>query len=184
MEMFPFFQNVEGKTFLVVGGGKTAREKVESLARFRVRILVVAKETDILPDSETVEVAYRAFREDDLSRADFVVGAANDKALHKRLWTLCTEKQVPVNIADDPSLCTFFMPAMIKRGDLCVAISTGGKSPAYAARLRKELEAMLPDDIETVLDKMGALRKTAAETYPTQEERKAFYLCELEKMLR
>lgn len=166
MELFPLCVNVENKTFLIVGNGKVAKEKVSSLSRFKVNILV--KET---------------FSEEDLEDADFVIGATSDHDVNTAIYEACVQRDLPVDIVNDTAKCTFVMPAMVKRNDLCVAITTGGKSPAYAALLRRQIEEIVPEDIETILDKMSDLRTVAKERFATQEERSRFLREQLSDLL-
>lgn len=166
MELFPLCVNVENKTFLIIGNGKVGKEKVRSLSRFQAKTIV--KDT---------------FCEQDLDTADFVIGATADCEVNAAIHEACVRRGIPVNIVDDPEKCTFVMPAMVKRKDLCVAISTGGKSPAYAAHLRRQIEALVPDNIETILEEMGELRTVAKQQFETQEERSRFLKEKLSELL-
>ena len=109
-----------------------------------------------------------------MDTADFVIGATSDHEVNTAIYKACIRREIPVNIVDDAEKCTFVMPAIIKRKDLCVAVSTGGKSPAYAALLRRQIEDILPEDIEMILDEMGAFREIAKQSFETQEERSRF----------
>ena len=166
MELFPLCVNIEDKCFLVIGSGRVAQEKIDSMSRFSVRIVQRAE-----------------FFESDLDDADYVIGATSDSSINSRIYECCISRGIPVNIVDDAQKCTFVMPAMVKRGDLCVSITTGGKSPAYAARLRSQIEESLPDNIEDILDEMGRLRAVAKEKYSRQQERRAFFMRELDRLL-
>ncbi len=139
MTVFPLFENIDRKNFLVAGGGSVAARKVERLLAFTTRITVIAPETDIAG----VRVLRRA--------------------------------RIPVNVADDPELCTFIFPAIVKRGDLTVGISTAGASPAYAWQLRREIESILPDHIGGILERMSRLRRTVPERIPDQKKRAVCY---------
>lgn len=167
MTLFPFFENIENKTFLIVGGGKVAKGKITHLRQFTDKIIVVAPKTDITD----FKVIKRQFMESDLELADYVIGASDDRELNKRISLLCQEKGIPVNIVDAPSLCTFIFPSLIKRGDLTVGIATSGKSPALSQYLRKEMEKLIPDDLENILEEMSILREQLKREVPNQKDR-------------
>ena len=167
MTLFPFFQDIEGQTFLVIGGGAVAAEKVERLQMFTDRILVIAEQTEITE----VPVLLRPFRDGDISLGDYVIGATDDRELNRRIASLCKASGKPVNIVDDPALCTFVFPALVKRGDLTAAITTNGKSPAFAQYMRRELEDTLPAKTETILDELYDLRSELKKTVPDQKQR-------------
>ena len=175
--------DVEDKTCLIVGGGKVAREKVDSLSRFSMRILIVAPETDIEPQEGKIEIRKKAFEDEDLEEADFCVCATGDRLLNRRTSQLCKMKRIPVNVVDDAALCSFIMPSIVKRGPLTIAISTGGKSPAYAQRLRQRIDHEMPENIDDILERLGTLRKHIPELIPDQGSRKKYYKEALELML-
>lgn len=165
MILFPFFENIEDKIFLVIGGGKIAKGKINRLKQFTDNIIVIANESDI------DDYIQKDFEESDLDLADYVIGASNDRELNKRISLLCQERGIPVNIVDAPNLCTFVFPSLIKRGDLTVGICTGGKSPVVSKYIRKELENILPENIDSIIDEMGALRKRLKAEIPNQKDR-------------
>ena len=206
MTLFPFFQDIEGKRFLIVGGGRTAARKLRVLRQFTDRITVVAERLspDIAAEAVKEEavkskaaeaepakaeptkaepaivepaepagmVVYeRPFRPSDLDRADCVVAATSDRALNREIARLCGLSGKPVDVVDSPELCTFVFPAVIRRGPLVAAVSTSGKSPAYAAHLRAQIEALLPENIEEILDSLEDCRRQLPERVPDQRER-------------
>ena len=168
MKLFPFFQDIEGKTFLVVGGGAVAAEKVQRLQAFTDRIVVIAERSEI----SGVTVLRRPFAEADLSLADYCICATDNAELNARIAGLCAERGIPVNVADDPALCSFVFPALVRRGDLVIGITTGGKSPAYASLLREQIETMLPEHVETVLERLGGMRRSLRRRVPEQAKRR------------
>ena len=171
MNLFPFYMDISDKTFLIVGGGAVAKEKIASLRRFTDNIIVVAKETDL----DEGRVIRKQFEPSDLDQADFVIGATSDRKLNRQIAECCGQKGLPVNIVDDAALCTFFMPSMVKRGDLTVAISTNGTSPAYARRVREQIEKEILGNIADILLRMGELRKTVPKRIVEQGKRKRLY---------
>lgn len=206
MTLFPFFQDIEGKRFLIVGGGRTAARKLRVLRQFTDRITVVAqrlspdiaaeavKEEAVKSKAAEAELAKaepakaepaivepaepagmvvceRPFRPADLDRADYVVAATSDRALNREIARLCGLSGKPVDVVDSPELCTFVFPAVIRRGPLVTAVSTSGKSPAYAAHLRAQIEALLPENLEEILDALEDCRRQLPERVPDQKER-------------
>ncbi len=167
MILFPFFEDIESKTFLVVGGGKVAKGKINRLKQFTDKIFVIAPKTNITE----CKVIKKEFEESDLVLADYVIGASDDRNLNREISVLCQSRGIPVNIVDDPELCTFIFPSLIKRGDLTIGICTGGKSPAMSQYIRKEIDSILPDDIERIIDEMNTLREQLKNEVPNQKDR-------------
>jgi siroheme synthase-like protein len=167
MTLFPFFEDIENKTFLVIGGGNVAKGKVERLKQFTDNIIVIAKKSDIIG----VKIINKEFDDNDLSLGDYVIGATNDSAVNERIYALCKEKNIPVNIVDNPALCTFIFPSLIKKGDLTIGITTAGKSPALSQYIRREIEKNLPDNIDSILDEMNTLRQQLKQDVPNQSDR-------------
>ncbi|MCD7828472.1 MAG: bifunctional precorrin-2 dehydrogenase/sirohydrochlorin ferrochelatase [Clostridiales bacterium] len=167
MTLFPFFEDIENKSFLIVGGGKVAKEKKDKLSLFTDKITVVAENTELTG----VHVIKRKFKESDIDAADVVICASDDNELNSHIAALCRKKNIPVNVADNPSLCTFIFPALIKQGDLTVGIATAGKSPVYSAYIKKEFEKVIPDNTEKIIDELWLLKNQLKYTVPKQSER-------------
>lgn len=174
MTVFPLFENIDQKTFLIIGGGDVARRKVDRLLQFTNRIIVIAEETAI-PQEGGIRILRRPFSLEDLSLGDFVIAATDERNVNRSIADYCREHRIPVNVVDDPSLCSFLFPSIVKRGDLTVGISTGGSSPAYAQHLRKEIEKILPDHIGGILETMGKLRAIVPKRIPDQQNRSRCY---------
>jgi len=181
MLLFPFFENIEDRRFLIIGGGRIAKQKLSVLRRFTDRITLVAEdfapEVESLMDPEkgtgTVLLRKR-FLPEDLELGDYIIAATSDRVLNEEISRLAREKGKPVNVVDDAELCTFFFPALIRKGGLVVGVSTSGKSPAYAGHLRREIEALVPDHIEEVLDTLESCRSWLPEILPEQKDRGQF----------
>ena len=171
MNLFPFYEDISGKTFLVAGGGSVARRKVAVLMRFTDRITVVAEETDITE----VPVIKKRFEKADLDLGDYVVAATGNPAADEEIARLCREAGKKVNVVDQPALCSFIFPAVLKRGPLVVSVSTSGASPAYAGMLKERVAEMLPGNIEEILLRMEKLRALVPELLSRQEDRAALY---------
>lgn len=179
MILFPFYEDIEDKTFLVIGGGKVAKEKIGRLRLFTDKIIVVAKETDI----KNANVKQKAFEDSDLALGDICIVATPDRQLNSHIAELCKKQGIPVNVVDDKNLCSFIFPSVIKRGALNISITTSGKSPAYAQKLKQDIEVTLPDHIEDILDRMEKLRGIVPEYIGEQKKRGVLYKRLLDRML-
>lgn len=159
MSYFPFFADLEGKKGLIIGGGTVALRKIEKLLPYGPELTVAAPE--ILPSIAALPgltLCRREFQAADLTGMSFVIAAASDREANRRAAVLCKARNIPVNAADDPEACTFYFPALVKRGPLTIGISTGGASPAAAAYLREQIAAALPDHLEEILEYLARIR--------------------------
>lgn len=174
MNYYPVFLQLEEKTALVVGGGKVAERKVEGLLRCGASVNMVSKvlteRLRLLVDSGEVRFLGEEMREEFLDDAFIVIAATDDKELNSRVSEKARKRGLLVNAVDQPADCNFILPSIVRRGDLSIAISTSGKSPALAKRIRKELYARFGKEYETFLKLMGDLRKEVLALGLPQEE--------------
>ena len=170
MSYFPFFIELEGKQGLIVGGGAVAARKVEKLLPYGPSLTVVAPE--IIPDiaAQPVSLRLRPFEETDLEGMSFVIAAATPEANH-RVAALCNARNLPVNVVDDSEHCSFLFPALVKRGNLSVGISTSGASPTAAVYLKDQISALLPEHFEELLVFLESLRPKLKAQILTQQLR-------------
>lgn len=176
MGYFPFFVELKGKRGLIVGGGSVALRKAEKLLPYEPVLTVAAP--DILPEIRRMPGIL--CRQEDFSPgllADmfFVIAATDDTALNHRISALCQEQNIPVNVVDDRAACTFLFPALVKKGDLSIGISTGGDSPSAAIHLKRQINALLPDDFDGLLAYLGSLRGTVRESIPEEARRSSCF---------
>ena len=173
MSVFPFFVELEGKHCLVVGGGGVARRKAEALLEFGARVSVVAPEiTEALGENPAITPIRRPFREEDLGQdVDFVIAASDDPAVNAWAASLCQARRLPVNRADEDGSQGFTFPALVKRGDLVVGISTGGASPTAAGYFRRWIEAALPESTGEILAYLRTARERVKARFPQGKER-------------
>jgi uroporphyrin-III C-methyltransferase/precorrin-2 dehydrogenase/sirohydrochlorin ferrochelatase len=148
MNFLPVFYNITGKACLVVGGGTIAVRKTELLLKAQGRVRVVAPEIDPrlrgMTATQPLEIEQRGFIADDLDDVVCVIAATNDEELNQQISNLAGSRKIPVNVVDNPDLCSFIMPSIIDRGPVQIAISTGGVSPVLARMLRSQLESSIP----------------------------------------
>lgn len=163
MKYYPVNLNICHRNCLVVGGGKVAFRKVKTLIDCGADVTVVSPEVctaiDALAASGRITLIRRKYRAGDLDGRFLVIGATSDMLLNRRISADAEKKNMLCNIADVPDACNFILPAVVRRGDLIIAVSTSGKSPAFAKKLRKELETAFGDEYARFLDLMGAVRK-------------------------
>jgi precorrin-2 dehydrogenase / sirohydrochlorin ferrochelatase len=163
MPLFPAFLKLDGRRCLVVGAGPIAQEKIESLLRAGAMVRVVAPEAteSIRTWARAKKIRWepRKFRPADFKGVFLVVAATSSPALHAQIFRQARRREVLCNVVDDPAHCDFYYGAVVRRGELQIAISTGGHSPALAQRLRKKLEQEIGAEYEHWLKKLGTARK-------------------------
>ena len=176
---FPIYLNLTGKRVIVIGGGEVAERKVASLSGTGAAITVISP--DLTPElfslSKSNAIAWqeRSYVRGDCSNAALVLSATNDPAISRAVWEEAMETGVLVNTADQPSLCDFIMPAVVRRGELAVAISTGGASPALAATLREKLSEMFGPEYEELLEILSRARPEIQQRFQDERDRKALH---------
>lgn len=160
--LYPICLNLEGKNCLVIGGGLVSERKVSTLLEYGAQVAVVSPEvTGAIREwgqQGLVQISLRTFQEGDLEGVFLAFIATNDSQLNGRVATSCIQKGILMNVADDPLRCDFFVPATLRRDALSLSISTEGKSPAFARRLRKELETMITPAYGEFVELLGRIR--------------------------
>jgi precorrin-2 dehydrogenase / sirohydrochlorin ferrochelatase len=163
MRYFPVQLDIRNRACLVVGGGRVGTRKVLSLIKCGAQVTVVSLQATAelmeLAARGSLELALRAYRSTDLQDKFLVIGATDDEALNQKVHADAQAGHVLCNIADRPELCNFILPAVVERGDLVITVSTGGKSPAFAKSVRKELEQAYGPEYALFLELMGAVRR-------------------------
>ncbi|PYU39608.1 MAG: siroheme synthase [Acidobacteria bacterium] len=174
--LFPMFLKLSARPCLVLGAGTIAESKIAGLLEAGGRVRVVAPEATpqvrSWAQSNSIEWHQRSFQPDDLTGMFLVVAATSSAELHQRIFEEATRRGVLCNIVDVPVLCDFYYPAVVQRGALQIAISTAGKSPALAQRLRKQLEEQFGPEFEEWLAQLGEVRDRLQSSKLDPEERK------------
>lgn len=175
MAYFPLFVDLKDKNVLVVGGGRVAAGKAEKLLAFGARITLVAPQIcDPVRDLPGIRLAQRPFQDSDLDeRPELVVAATDDREVNRHVSQLCCRQGIPVNVADDPALCTFLFPALVQKGSLTAGICTGGASPTASAYVKSMVSTQLPDNLDEILLWLETQRARLKETVPDQTLRGA-----------
>ena len=157
---YPVNLELDGRTCLVIGGGRVAVRKVEGLVASGARVRVVAPRLDpALADLDGVTCEQRGWEPDDLDGVWLVIAATDDPEVNRAVFEAGEQAGIWVNGADDPANCSFTLPSVVRRGDLQVAVSTGGRSPALASWLRRRIEADIGPEYEVLLDLLATERE-------------------------
>ncbi len=164
--LFPVFLKIEALNLLLVGGGKVGVEKLTAILQnapeASVRVVATAISHPIKTLAAThahIVLEERPFQDTDLEGMDLVIVAVNDTSISQYIRLLAKDKKILINVADTPEQCDFYLGAVVQKGDLKIAISTNGKSPTIAKRMREQLNELIPDEIETVLENMHTIRQ-------------------------
>lgn len=179
MGFYPILIDLEGQNAVVVGGGRVAERKIETLLAHGAAVHVIARELTpaLMRYVQGGEIRHlgREFEEADLDNAFVVVAATGDPSLNRRVSEVARKKGLLVNAVDQPSDCNFIVPSILKRGDLVISVSTSGKSPALARRIREGLEGMFGKEYESLLVLLGHLRREILSRGRSSDENKQVF---------
>ena len=174
--LYPIYADLTSRSVLVVGGSLVAARKVRALLERQIRVTVVAPEVcpelqEMMADAGLV-IHQRGYRPGDLAEHWLVIAATDDSELNQTVFAEAAEARVFCNVVDQPNLCTFHVPAVVRRGLLQIAISTGGASPALAKRIRQELEEQFGLGYGELLEGLLELRNYFRQKYPLDAARR------------
>ncbi len=179
MSFYPILIRLEGMKVVVVGGGVVAQRKIDTLLSYQADIHVISRE--LTPElnkyleEKRITLCGHEFKESHLDGAFVVIAATDDPLLNRRVSEIATARGLLMNAVDQPADCNFIVPSILRRGDLMVAVSTSGKSPAFARKVREELEEKFGDEYGSFLVLMGRLREEILEKKLSQEENKQIF---------
>lgn len=174
---YPVFLDIEGRRCLVVGGGPVATEKVQKLAEHGAAVRLVAPEITgdlrtMVERGELLEYHDRTYRPEDLEGCFLVIAATNLDAINRMVWQDAEARGLPCNVVDVPPLCNFIVPSIVRRGELAIAISTGGASPVVAKTIRRDLEERYGAEWEALVGLLRDLRDDLKVRYPDMPSRR------------
>ncbi len=181
MKYYPVCLDVRNKDCLVVGGGQVASRKVKTLIGCGANVEVIAPyfsgELTKMEENhgDRLRLIHRVYEAGDVAGRFLVIGATDDEAENRRISADAEKNNILCNIADVPDACSFILPSIIKRGDLLLAISTSGNSPAFAKHLRKTLEKEFGEEYTDFLRLMGGIRKKLLAARHAPEEHKPLF---------
>jgi precorrin-2 dehydrogenase/sirohydrochlorin ferrochelatase len=179
MSFYPICLDLEAKRCIVVGGGNVAERKIQGLLSCSAQVIVISPElTDRLKLQHAdgmIEWLARGYQQGDLAHAFLVIAATDDEKIQKLVYQEATTNNLLLNVADVPHRCNFILPATARQGDLSVSVSTGGKSPALARKIRMELEKRYGPEYRILVDILGGLRPEILDSgLPQQENEQLF----------
>jgi len=177
MMKYPIFVELSGRRVVVVGGGAVAVRKATSLLEAGARLVVVAYKPSeamtTLCTNHGAELIRDRYAKQYLAEAVLVIAATDGPEVNGQVYRDCQALEILCNVVDDPEHCDFFVPAVVKRGNLQIAIGTGGYCPAYAGHLRQRLETVFTEEHGRFLAELEGIRREIVEEVPDPALRKA-----------
>src|SRR5262245_60498654 len=163
---YPVYLDLRGRRCVVIGGGTVAQHKIQGLLEAGARVTVISPEASTaledLADQGKLEIFWRRYRHGDLAGAFLAIAATDDRSANGEAWDEAQALGIPFNAVDDLPRCSFIAPAIHRQGDITVTVSTGGKAPALAVRLRDRIAALVTSEYGTFTRLLGGLRSEIA----------------------
>ncbi len=179
MQYLPTFTQITQRPCLVIGGGGIAARKVALLRKAHAQVTVVSpdlcEELTALHTKKQIKYIQREFEDSDLDECVLVIAATNQREINERVSTLAHQLRLPVNVVDNPQLCSFIMPSIIDRSPVIIAVSTGGSSPVLARMIRTKLEGSIPGAYGTLAKLVEGFRDKVKAAFPKVESRRIFW---------
>ncbi len=174
---YPLLLNIFGRSCIVIGGGKVAERKVSQLLQFNAAIKVISPKITVklskFSEAGRIEVLKREYEEGDLKEALLVFAATNRKKINERIKKEAEAKGISINVVDDPELCDFIVPSIIKKDPIIIAISTSGTLPSFSKKLKKEINEYINSDYVKYANLVGRFRAFLIETVKDRKKRSA-----------
>ena len=170
-ELYPIFLKVSELQVLIVGGGNVGLEKLTFLLKSSPNAKVTIVAINFLPElialakKHYIEIIEAAYHNSFLKGKHIVIATTNNVAVNIQVYQDCKQKNILVNVADNPPYCDFYMGGIVTKGNIKIAISTNGKSPTLAKRLRQFFEEVIPDNINELAENINSYRKTTSGTF-------------------
>ncbi len=165
-ELYPVFLKVNKLNILIVGGGEVGHEKLHFLLKSspNAQVEMIATwylpKTEVLAKKHGIKMTKGRYKSKYLKKRHFVIAATNDEKLNKKVYEHAKKRYLLANIADTPELCDFYMGGIVNKGHVKIAISTNGKSPTAAKRLREFFEEVIPENVNEMVENLNEYRKT------------------------
>lgn len=177
--LYPVYLDLCRKKSLVVGGGKVAERKIQSLLDCGAQVYVVSpKITPVLGElARTGKIVHiqRSYTATDLENAFLVISATDNDKINKRVAADCLERNILINVVDDPAKCNFIVPSVYRQGALSISVSTEGRSPVLARKIKEDLPGLFGPEYGEFLELMGTLRERIKTTVAVPEERRRLF---------
>jgi len=179
MDLLPLFHNLNGRRCVMVGGGSVALRKIRPLIEVGAKVEIIAPEINTaitdLAEKHSLCLYQRKFNNADLEGAALVIAATDDKQLNKQVSEQAQKLNIPVNVVDQPELCSVVFPSIVDRSPVQIAISSGGTAPVLARMLRTRLESLIPSGYGFLAQLAGKFRQQVKEKITEPNSRKAFW---------
>lgn len=176
---YPVYLDIEERDVLIIGGGNVCARKAETMMKYGARVTIVSPDfTDEIEQwarEGVLALRRKPYEEADLGGASIVIASTDDPCINARIARDCRRRKIPVNVVDVTHLCEFIVPAIVERGTIQIAVSTGGKSPALARTLKEDLQKFVGPEYDEVNQVLGSLRSGAKKSLPTDVDRKRFF---------
>jgi len=176
---YPIYLDIEGRNVVIVGGGNVCARKAETMMKYGARVTVVSPQfTDEIEQwarQGCLALSRKKYDQSDLDGANIVIASTDDEAINTQIATDCRQRRILVNVVDVTALCEFIVPAILEKGSVQIAISTGGKSPALARTLKEDLQRFIGPEYDEVNQALFSLREGAKKVLPTDVDRKRFF---------
>lgn len=178
-QFYPINLRIENQNCLVVGGGTVAERKVLTLLSYGAKVRVISKRVtdtiETLAGEGQLELFRRPYQVTDADNFFLVICATDDEIINQQVADECHQRNILVNVVDDPVKCNFFVPSILQRGALCISISTGGKSPLLAKKIRESMEGQFGAEYEEYLELLGDFRTKVITQIPDINMRKEMF---------
>lgn len=175
MAVFPLFVDLKGRKCIIVGGGKVAERKTETLLEFNTEIIiispVVTERIQQLNKDNRLVVIEKNYSQEDLENAFIVVAATNDSKVNEKIYNDAVKNNIFVNVADSKERCTFVFPSIVKRDELVVGVSSSGNYPALSKKIREKIDSVIPRELGNMVKILKAFR-TRVKLLPDTDKRR------------
>lgn len=180
MDYFPLFIDLKNKNCLVIGAGEVASRKIELLAKASANITVIAPEIctnirSLAKKNKQITLLKKEFTPDDINQQRLIISATNQASVNRQVAETANLHNIPVNVVDNPELCSFIVPAIIDRSPIVAAVSSGGASPVLARLLRSRLESLIPNAFGRLAKLANKYRATVKEKINPPAQRRIFW---------
>lgn len=176
---YPIYIDIEDRDVVIIGGGNVCARKAETMMKYGARVTIVSPdftgEIEQWAREGKLAIKQKHYDAGDIDGANIVIASTDDQGVNEQIAADCRRRRIPVNVVDVTPLCEFIVPAIIEKGSVQIAVSTGGKSPALARTLKEDLQRMIGPEYTEVNDLLGTLRDAAKRVLPTDIDRKRFF---------
>ena len=176
---YPIYLDIENRNVVIIGGGNVCARKAGTMMNYGARVTVVSPgftgEIEKWAREGCLKLRRKTYDESDLDDANIVIASTDDESVNTQIAADCRRRRIPVNVVDVTHLCEFIVPAIVEKGSIQIAVSTGGKSPVIARTLKEDLNRLIGPEYDEINEVLGSLRDSAKKVLPTDVDRKRFF---------